>query len=59
VCSSDLTAERTTRRLLGKRVTVVSFIPVSDLDAADGKPYRGLGDYVVFTLGAPKTTNAP
>lgn len=53
------TAERTKRRLLGKRVAVVSFVPVSDLDAADGKPVRGLGDYVVFTLGSPKTTNAP
>jgi hypothetical protein len=37
-------------------VTVVSFVPVADLDAADGSPLRALGDYVVFTLAPAKGT---
>jgi uncharacterized iron-regulated protein len=48
------TAERAAQRLVGKRVTVVSFVPVADLDAADGKSQRELGDYVVFTLAPAK-----
>ena len=50
------TAERARQRLAGKRVTVVSFVPVADLDAADGSPLRALGDYVVFTLAPAKGT---
>ena len=53
------TAERAQRRLRGKRVAVVSFVPVPDLDRAEGKPQRKLGDYVVFTLAPPKTPAAP
>jgi uncharacterized iron-regulated protein len=53
------TAERAKRRLRGKRVAVVSFVPVPDLDAADGKPLRELGDYLVFTLAPPKPAKAP
>ena len=49
------TALRARRRLKGKRVAIVSFVPVTDLDTADGKAGRKLGDYVVFTL-APKKT---
>lgn len=52
-------AERAQRRLRGKRVAVVSFVPVPDLDQADGKPQRKLGDYVVFTLAPPKAAPAP
>jgi hypothetical protein len=38
----------------------VSFIPVKDLDAADGKSQRTLADYIVFTLAPPtKTAGAP
>jgi uncharacterized iron-regulated protein len=48
------TAERARQRLEGKRVTVVSFVPVADLDAADGAKLRTLGDYVVFTLAPSK-----
>ena len=48
------TAERARQRLDGKRVTVVSFVPVADLDAADGGKLRSLGDYVVFTLAPAK-----
>jgi uncharacterized iron-regulated protein len=44
------TAERARQRLDGKRVTVVSFVPVSNLDTVDGGKLRDLGDYVVFTL---------
>jgi uncharacterized iron-regulated protein len=47
------TADRAQRRLPGKRVTVVSFVPVADLDAADGRAMRKLADYVVFTLAPP------
>jgi uncharacterized iron-regulated protein len=48
------TAERVKRRLPRAKVAVVSFVPVSDLDRADGKSRRKLGDWVVFTLEAPK-----
>jgi uncharacterized iron-regulated protein len=44
------TAERVKRRLPGKRVVVVSFVPVSDLDVVDGRPQRTLADFIVFTL---------
>ncbi|HEV8411861.1 MAG TPA: ChaN family lipoprotein [Gemmatimonadaceae bacterium] len=54
------TAERVKRRMPGKLVAVVSFIPVKDLDAADGKSQRTLADYIVFTLAPPtKTAGAP
>ncbi|MHB1297024.1 MAG: ChaN family lipoprotein [Gemmatimonadaceae bacterium] len=48
------TAARVRRRLPGSRVTVVSFVPVEDLDRANGKSRRKLGDWVVFTLAKPK-----
>ena len=48
------TAARSATRLPGKRVAVVSFVPVENLDTADGGPSRQLGDYVVFTLAPPK-----
>lgn len=44
------TAARAAARLPGRRVAVVSFVPVADLDTADGSAQRKLGDYVVFTL---------
>ncbi len=47
------TAARAQRRLSGKRVAVVSFVPVKDLDAADGKAQRKVADYIVFTLAPP------
>ncbi|MFI5312363.1 MAG: ChaN family lipoprotein [Gemmatimonadales bacterium] len=53
------TAARAQRRLRGKRVAVVSFVPVQDLDAADGKAMRKLADYVVFTLAPPPQAKAP
>jgi uncharacterized iron-regulated protein len=62
------TADRAKKRLPRARISVVSFVPVADLDAADGKSRRKLGDYVVFTLApppvpvpvpAPSTTTAP
>jgi uncharacterized iron-regulated protein len=52
------TAERVKRRLPGKRVVVVSFVPVSDLDGVDGKPQRTLADFIVFTLAPPARTTA-
>lgn len=48
------TADRTRRRLRGKRVAVVSFVPVADLDTADGKDSRKLADYIVYTLAPRK-----
>jgi uncharacterized iron-regulated protein len=51
------TAERVKRRLPGKRVVVVSFVPVKDLDAADGKSQRTIADFIVFTLAAPARTS--
>jgi uncharacterized iron-regulated protein len=47
-------AERVKRRLPSARIAVVSFVPVEDLDRADGKSRRKLGDFVVFTLAPPK-----
>jgi uncharacterized iron-regulated protein len=47
------TAARTARRLPGKRVAVISFVPAGDLDRVDAAAQRRLGDYVVFTLAAP------
>jgi uncharacterized iron-regulated protein len=52
------TAERVKRRLPRKRVAVVSFVPVRNLDTADGKSQRTLADFIVFTL-APPATAAP
>jgi uncharacterized iron-regulated protein len=53
------TAERVKRRLPGKRVVVVSFVPVHDLDAIGGTPQRTLADYIVFTLAPAQATAAP
>lgn len=53
------TAARAKQRLPGARIAVVSFVPISDLDAADGKPHRKLGDWVVFTLSPPAAPPAP
>jgi uncharacterized iron-regulated protein len=52
------TVERVRRRLPGARIAVVSFLPVGDLDRADGKARRRLGDWVVFTL-APAVPPQP
>lgn len=52
------TAARVQRRLPQARIAVVSFVPVADLDAVNGKPHRKLGDYVVFTLETPKPAAA-
>ena len=46
------TASRAQQRLPGKRVAVVSFVPVADLDAVEGDPNRKVGDFIVFTLAA-------
>jgi hypothetical protein len=40
------------------KLAVVSFVPVSDLDTADGRSRRKLGDYVVFTLAPAKSAPA-
>lgn len=48
------TAARAQWRLKDKQLSVVSFIPVDDLDKADGKSERSIGDYIVFTLKPQK-----
>lgn len=48
------TVERVRRRLPQAKIAVVSFVPVKDLDATNGKAVRKLGDWVVFTLATPK-----
>ena len=53
------TAERTEHQLPGKRIVVVSFVPIADLDSADGAAQKKLGDYVVFTLAPPKSASSP
>lgn len=52
------TVERVKRRLPGKRVVVVSFVPVRDLDGAEGKSQRTLADFIVFTLAPPAAASA-
>jgi hypothetical protein len=47
------TVERVRRRAPRARIVVVTFAPVADLDAANGREKRTMGDYVVFTL-APR-----
>lgn len=47
------TVERVRRRAPRARMVVVTFAPVADLDAANGREKRKMGDYVVFTL-APR-----
>lgn len=44
------TVERVKRRAPGDALAVVSFVPVADLDRADGKPMRKQADFIVFTL---------
>ena len=51
-------AARALSRAPGARMRVVSFVPVADLDAVDGKSRRKLADYVVFTLETPKPAAA-
>jgi uncharacterized iron-regulated protein len=54
------TAERVKRRDPRARQIVVSFAPIADLDAANGRERRKLGDYVVFTLApAPAAAASP
>ncbi|MGH7655157.1 MAG: ChaN family lipoprotein [Gemmatimonadaceae bacterium] len=52
------TAERVKRRLPGRHVAVVSFVPVHDLDAVDAKAQRTLADFIVFTLAPSARANA-
>lgn len=52
------TADRAKSRLPGLRVAVISFVPVPDLDTADGKKIRKQGDYLVFTLKPPTPPKA-
>ena len=53
------TVERVQRRDRRARQIVVSFQPVADLDTADGRSQRKIGDYIVFTLAPAPTTPAP
>ena len=47
------TVARVRRRAPRAKMIVVTFAPVADLDAANGREKRKMGDYVVFTL-APR-----
>lgn len=53
------TVERVQRRDRRARQVVVSFQPVADLDAADGRSQRKIGEYIVFTLAPAAPTPAP
>lgn len=52
------TVDRVRWRAPKAKLAVVSFVPVSDLDTADGRSRRKLGDYVVFTLAPAKSAPA-
>ena len=46
------TADRTKRRLPGKRIVVLSIVPVQNLDAlAPAKDERKRADYLIYTIG--------
>lgn len=53
------TVERVKRRDRAARQVVVTFLPVEDLDAANGRPQRKIGDYIVFTLAPAPAPTAP
>ena len=53
------TVSRVERRLPGLQIGLVSFFPVEDLDAADGKKNRKEANYLVFTLKPPAPPKAP
>jgi uncharacterized iron-regulated protein len=53
------TVERVKRRDRAARQVVVTFLPVEDLDAANGRPQRKMGDYIVFTLAPAPAPTAP
>lgn len=55
------TVARVRRRAPRAKLVVVTFLPVSDLDAANGRPHRKQADYIVFTLAPAKdaSTGAP
>lgn len=53
------TVERVQRRDRRARQLVVTFLPVQDLDAADGRRDRKIGDYIVFTLAPAPAAAAP
>ena len=44
------TVERVRRRAPRAKMIVVTFSPIADLDTANGREKRKMGDYVVFTL---------
>ncbi len=48
------TVSRVKRRLTKARIAVVTFVPVADLDRANGKSRRKVADWIVFTLETPK-----
>jgi hypothetical protein len=51
--------DRAQRRAAKAKIAVVSFIPVADLDTANGKPQRKIGDYIVFTLAPERKAPTP
>jgi len=53
------TVPRAADRMKGKRVSVVTFVPVANLDTANAKEMRKIGDYVVFTLAPPRRQVLP
>lgn len=52
------TVARVKRRAPKAQLKVVTFVPVADLDVADGKSRRKMADYIVFTLAPVKPTPA-
>jgi uncharacterized iron-regulated protein len=50
------TVDRAERRMPRARSAVVSFVPVENLDTADGTKIRKQGDFIVFTLKPPAPT---
>lgn len=53
------TVDRAERRMPSARSAVLSFVPVENLDTADGKKIRKQGDFIVFTLKPPTPPKAP
>ena len=53
------TVDRAERPMPSARSALLSFVPVENLDTADGKKIRKQGDFIVFTLKPPAPPKAP
>ena len=53
------TVERVRRRAPRDKIVTVSFVPVEDLDTAEGRPRRKQADFIVFTIKPDRPDSPP